>query len=238
MNLLEMRKLFRQLSGRFDLVNDDLSDNGCDFFINQGSKFLDRMDTHQKSYATKFSRISAGEIGTTFTRCRAIKEVWAASEGVGRWQLTKEGLQDLTASYLSSLPAEMNSGTPLYYAPCITRSVPPGETLSSFEEFLGYLEVSNNETNAILLNVPTSTDLTLIIHGLFYSPKLTAESDKNYWSEVHPMLLYMSAMRQVEISNRSTQGVDDWTKAILAEITQIGKDLVEEMIAEADQMEG
>jgi len=41
MNLLEIRKQFRTTSGRYDLVNDDYSDNGANHFINEGVKWLD-----------------------------------------------------------------------------------------------------------------------------------------------------------------------------------------------------
>ena len=238
MNLLQIRKMFMELSGRFDLVNEDYSNSGVDIFINEGRKFLDRMDETQKSWATKFSPILTDALYVTFPYCRAIKEVWAASATTGRWQLEKKDLQDLLEGYLKTLPAEMETGVPLYYSPCITRSIPPGIVLNNFEEFLGYVEVTSSDYNAILINVPTSEDLTLIIHGLFYSPELVEDSDVNYWSEVHPLLLYMSTMRQIEIVNRSTQGVNDWTNSITVEMKQLGMDLVEELIAEVDQMEG
>lgn len=41
MNLREIRKLFLDMSGRYDLVNEDLSDNGANYYINEGSKWLD-----------------------------------------------------------------------------------------------------------------------------------------------------------------------------------------------------
>jgi hypothetical protein len=52
------------------------------------------------------------------------------------------------------------------------------------------------------------------------------------------MLLYMAAMRQIEITNRNTQGVRDWEASIGADVKTLGFDLVEENIAEANQMEG
>jgi hypothetical protein len=88
------------------------------------------------------------------------------------------------------------------------------------------------------LSVPVSEKTTIDIRGLFYSMELEDDTDKNYWSEVHPMLLYMSAMRQIEVTNRNTQGVNDWTASIMTEMQQLGMDLVEELIAEVDQMEG
>ena len=239
MDLLQMRIKFRDLSGRYDLVNDDYSDNGADFFINEGRKFLDRLDETQKSWAVRLCPILADAAYVTFPYCRAIKEVWAASATEGRWQLEKKNLQDLMESYLKTLPAEMGSGTPLYFSPCITRATYPDDLIpASFESLIGYVEVANSNYNAILINVPTSEDLTLIISGLFYSPELILDTDTNYWSEANPMLLYMSTMRQIEIVNRSTQGVNDWTNSITAEMKQLGMDLVEEMVAEVSEMEG
>ena len=232
-----MRTKFRDLSGRYDLVSDDYSDNGADFFINEGRKFLDRLDETQKSWAVRLCPLLTNAIYVTFPYCRAIKEVWAASPTNSRWQLEKKDLQDLMSGYLMTNPAEMESGTPLYYSPCITRSVPPGAIVETFESLMGYIEVANSNYNAVLLSVPSSEDITLIINGLFYSSELLLDEDTNYWSEVHPMLLYMSTMRQIEITNRSTQGVTDWTNAILAEMKQLGMDLVEELISEVSQIE-
>ena len=238
MDLLAFRKLFSSLSGRFDLVNEDYSNNGVDIFINEGSKFLDRLDETQKSWATKFADLALSESYVTFPYCRAIKEVWAASATEGRWQLEKKDLQDLMDGYLMTLPAEMSTGVPLYYSPCVTRSVPMKDTIASFESLMGYVEVSDSNYNAILVNVPTSEAITLLISGLFYSPKLVEDADVNFWSDAHPLLLYMSTMRQIEVINRSTQGVNDWTNSIMVEMKQLGMDLVEEIIAEVDQMDG
>ena len=129
MNLLQIRKKFLDLSGRYDLVNDDYSDNGANFFINEGRKFLDRMDETQKSWAVRFVTVPINTIYATFQYCRAIKGVWAVSAVEGRWQLEKKSLQDLMEGYLQTLPASMTSGTPLYYSPCVTRSVPMKDTL-------------------------------------------------------------------------------------------------------------
>jgi len=238
MNLLAFRKMFVELSGRFDLVNDDYSDSGLQVFIDEGSKFLDRLDETQKSWGTRFADLALAGSFVTFPYCRAIKEVWAASASKGRWQLEKHDLQDLMEGYLKTLPAEMDTGVPLYYSPAVTRSVPAKDTIASFESLMGYVEVADGNYNAILINVPTSEAITVIITGLFYTPLMSEDSDANYWTEVHPLLLYMSTMRQIEVINRSTQGVTDWTTSIALEMKQLGMDLVEEIIAEVDQMEG
>ena len=240
MNLLQLRTKFRSLSGRFDLVNSDFSDNGADFFINEGRKYLDRLDETQKSWASCFRFVEIGHFSVSFPYCRAIKEVWAATISA-RWQLEKKSLQDLTAGYLTGLPSSRNTGSPLYYAPCIVRYIPENAEAGDIEAFAGFTDVeagNYHEYNSVLLSVPADEQIMLDIRGLFYSMELIEDTDKNYWSEVHPMLLYMSAMRQIEVSNRNSQGVKDWTSSIRDEVSQLGMDLVEELIAEVDQMEG
>jgi hypothetical protein len=240
MNLLQLRTKFRDISGRFDLVNDDYSDNGADFFINEGRKFLDRLDETQKSWGTCFRFMEIGKYSVHFPYCRAVKEVWIGNT-TERWQLEKQNLQDLIAGYLTGIPSSRTSGTPAYYSPCITRYIPENATADTFESFIGYVEIPSgnaHEYNAILVNVPTSERLVVEIKGLFYSAELVNDTDTNYWSSVHPLLLISATMRQIEVINRNTQGVNDWSAAIGTEMQQIGFDLVEELIAEVSEMEG
>jgi len=68
MNLLQLRTKFRSLSGRFDLVNADFTDNGADFFINEGRKYLDRLDETQKSWASCFRFVEVGQ----FAGCKGV----------------------------------------------------------------------------------------------------------------------------------------------------------------------
>jgi hypothetical protein len=241
MNLLQTRKKFRDLSGRHDLVNEDGSDRGADFFINEGRKFLDRLDETQKSWASYFVLVDIGDFIIRFPYCRAIKEVWIATVSDGRWQLEKKSLQDLTEGYLTGLLASRTNGTPLYYAPGITRYIPENTTIADMGSLNDFVEVPSDnayEYNCILLNVPTDQQLMVNVRGLFYSAELINDSDKNYWSEAHPMLLYMSAMRQMEVVQRNPSGVTNWTNSILVELQQLGKDLVDEVISEVSEMEG
>jgi hypothetical protein len=228
LNLLEFRLLFRRLSGRYDLVNEDGSDNGVDFFINEGSKYLDRINETQKSWASYFKVIQPGEFSTSIPYCRAVKEVWATTS-IGRWKLEKKPLQEIMKGYLIPL---RNSGKPLFYSPFFTRRLPEDILISGIEAF------NTREYNAIILNIPTDEQLMLDIRGLFYSKHLTENVDENYWMISHPMLLYMSTMRQIEITQRNTQGVNDWDNAIRVEMQQLEFDLIDEQIADVNQMEG
>jgi|WetSurMetagenome_2_1015567.scaffolds.fasta_scaffold483570_1 hypothetical protein len=50
MNLLQIREQFRNISGRYDLVNDNLTDNGANLFINEGSTWLDSKSDKRMLY--------------------------------------------------------------------------------------------------------------------------------------------------------------------------------------------
>lgn len=240
MNLLQVRQQFRILSGRYDLVDDLGADLGANFFINEGRKFLDRMDETKNSFGSRYKLLSVGQFSTSVEQCRAIQEVWIATSS-GRWQLEKKDLQDLMTGYLSGYPSSRAQGTPLYYAPCITRYIPENATFNNFGAFIGFVENpagNSHDYNSILLNVPVNLASMLDVRGLYYSMELVNDTDKNYWSECHPSLLIASAMRYIEVFNRNTQGVNDWNNAISTDIKQLGMDFVEQQIAEVAEMEG
>lgn len=240
MNLLQMRTLFLRLSGRTDLVNQDFTDNGANFYLNEGRKFLDRLDETQKSWASMYRFVEIGGFTAVFPFCRAIKEVWASTT-TARWQLEKKNLQDMIAGYLAGTPSSRSVGTPLFYSPIITRYIPEDAIVTDIEAFVGFVEIPSGNAsafNGIILNVPVSEKTGLDIRGLFYSMELTEDTDENYWSAVHPQLLYMAAMRYAEINNRNTQGKQDWERSILDDMKQLGMDLVEEIISEVTQIKG
>ncbi len=238
MNLLQVRTKFRELSGRFDLVNADYSDNGADFFINEGRKVLDRLDETQKSWASAFRFIEIGGFAVHFQHCRAIKEVWMSTT-TARWQLEKMRLQEMIAEYLTGMPSSRDVGSPLYYSPNITRISPQDAIPSDIEGFIGFIDVSAGNAhgyNTILVNVPVEEKVMVEIKGLFYSMELVNDTDENFWSSQHPLLLYFAAMYCIEITNRNTQGANDWMGQILVFMKQLGMDLVEEVIAEVTQI--
>ena len=241
MSLLEVRKKFRDLSGRFELVNKDGSSNGADFYINAGQRYLNRKGTTQKSYASSFKFIQIDNYAASFPFCRAIKEVWAATT-TAKWQLEKKDLADMIAGYFTTLPSDIDSGTAAYYSPAVTRTSP--ETyktdLASFEAYIGYVDIMSAEHfayNTILIAPPTEEKLLIEVKGLFYDDQLTSDTDKSIWTEVHPDILVMAAIRMLEVYNRNTQGVNDWDSAIRESMHGIELDLVEEEIAEVTQIE-
>lgn len=242
MTLLEVRTQFVKTTGRYDLVVNatDYVDNGADFYINAGQNFLDRLESHKKSYSRVFETVTSGQWYKLFQLCRAIKEVWISNSDGEKWQLTKTDFDVLRAAYAED-PADIDNGDPLYYSPIFIRRTPETADTVTIDYFgaTEYTESNDHfEYNGLVFLPPADGTYTLEIHGLFYHPKLSADADENYWTEVNPIVLVMAASRAVEVMYRNTEGVNDWTKAINAELFGLGQDLVEEDIASADQMEG
>lgn len=240
MNLLQLRQQFRSISGRHDLVDAVGADTGADFYINEGRKFLDQLDETQKSWASCFRFLEVGFWAVQFPQCRAIKEVWAATT-TAHWQLEKESLQDLLTTYMTTVPSSIDPGDSLYYSPAVNRYIPEDATADEFDAFIGYTDIiagSGYDYNAVIVMPPPDEKLLIEIKGLFWSMELVRDTDQNYWSASHPMLLIMATMRQIEIINRNTQGVRDWEISIRTAMAGLGMDLVEELVAEADEMEG
>jgi hypothetical protein len=240
MNLVEIRQKFREISGRYDLVNDDFSDNGADFFINEGSRWLDKAVETTKSWASYMEIINAGDWYVQFSQSRAIKEVWISTIE-GKWQLEKIRLQDLIASFFTANPSNWINGTPVYYSPILTRTIP--ETLdpldiAAFSAFVGLIQVTSHDYNAIILSSPVDQDTLVEVIGLFYSQTMSDDTDTNFWATVHPLLLIQAAIRQTYIVSGNKPMLDIIDRGLDGDLTRLGYDLTEQIIAEIDQMEG
>lgn len=242
MSLVEVREQLVKISGRYDLVVDttDWADNGADFYINAGQLWLDRRETIKKSYSRVFEEITEGEWYVLFQLCRAIKEVWISNSDGEKWKLTKIGFDVLRAAYAED-PADIDNGDPLYYAPINIRRTPETGGAVTIDYFgaTEYTEaVDHFEYNGLVFLPPADGTYRIEVNGLFYQPKLTADDDENYWSEVHPLVLVMAACRALEVVNRNTAGVKDWENSVDSELFGLGLDLVEEEAAETDQPMG
>ena len=241
MNLLEVRTQARKESGRYDLINEDGTDNGFDFHLQQGQKWLDRKILHQKSAGRVFRLLEVGEYFVSFPLCRAIKEVWVAT-ATARTQLEKMTIQDFRVAYPNQW-GDVGTGTPLYYTPAFLRAVPETESVASanFDAIVGYTDImvgKNYEYNGVLLAPRVDQQFHVEVWGYFYTEKLESDTDENYWSVEHPDILIMGALRQLEVFNRNTQGRVDWEGAIDQMLFDIDKDMVEEETSEIDAMEG
>lgn len=236
MNLFDLRRIFRSLSGRYDLVDDDTT-GIVEFLINEACRNLDRLTEHQKTWGVHFVQAAIDDFKVSIPYARSIKEVWVG-DGTNRWQLEKKPIQDIIYEYLSSAPT---SGDSTYYSPAITRRIPEFVDISAFSAYMNFMDTStdlDHNHNAIVFTPPTDIALLVEVRGFFYSAQLADDEDVNYWSVVHPMTLLKAALRELEVFNQNQGKVKLWDDALALEVLNINKDLTEEIISEVDQMEG
>jgi hypothetical protein len=239
MNLLEIRTMAAKKSGRHDLVNPtDYSDNGMDFHITAGQKYLDKLVTIPDSQANIFFAPVAGEYSITIDKsCRAIYEVWA-NDDENRWPLIKQNLA--TFKYLYDQPvSSITAGAPCEYTLMDMRSISPDDQ-SSLAEFLSTTaaEGSGFGYRGIVFGPQFDATYVIEVTGLFSQILLSSDSDSNFWSFNYPHLLLMATLRSIDIFNHSAKSVRDWAASILIETQEFDFDVVEEESYDADQMEG
>jgi hypothetical protein len=215
-NLSEIRDLFVKRSGRYDLITEDGQDNGANFFIQSGSRFLDRRSNVRQAQMGA-SVHSVGKDGLfRLPDCWLIQEVLVSfSDG---WH----PLRKLSARHTPHV-LFARSGRPIFYIPKVIRYAPAMEHLpatlvmapaSSFDH-------QDMASNSMLVEVlPHPTEPTPVeVRGNFYTAPLVHDEDVNTWSESFPDTLIKAALYQLEIFYRNTEGANDWLVSIQLDLT-------------------
>lgn len=245
MTLLEIRRKFVELSGKYNLVTDTTSwaDNGADFFINAGQRWLDRKMDDKHSVQRFFKKVEAGAIGVSFEWCRTILQVWVqdATEGE-RWLLEKKSPTWVREEYKDILD-DLDQGSPLYYYPAYLNIYPHNPVLSNWQFYLGFADfapMSPDDTvyDGIIFMPPADQEYSIEVWGHFYTPQLTSNTQSSYWTVRFPEILLMSALRMSEVFRRNTEGVKDWEYAIKEQLMDMDKDAADEDATDSVEMEG
>lgn len=225
MNLLEIRKQFIKLSGRYDLVKDreEYKDNGADFFIKAGQKFLDTLLDTPNSSAVYPIDITAGDYLLTVPEARAVEAVRIENSSDGVAYLTKKNIKWLREEYGSETTiADSDKDTPKYY---------------SFITFRDFKQSDEERISKGVIILPrTDKAYTVYVEGKFYSRELKNEKAVNWWSEVYPHSLVQAGLFMLERFYRNREGMADHLTAIQQDVQGIDNDVVEQMIADIDQM--
>ena len=239
MNLKEIRKLFRDMSGRNDLVNGDLSNNGADFYINEAIRWLDRRIDIARAGGTVNYFVPARNWVSQFPLARAIRQVLVNDEplcmhtpGLLMREIHRVGgelmnaMPTMCAVLASRADEQINSGYAI--------------TPTDYREFFKNLAVVSDtpdEVNTLILNTRVPEPGAMIsILGLFYQTPLIDDNDTNYWSRSHPMILVNSAIRQTYVTSGNKAMLDIFNDAIDKDIMAFGLDRVEETIFGSGQM--
>ncbi len=238
-----VRQKFVELSGRYDLVIPTTwEDNGADFFINAGQKFLDRMLDSGKTIARYPVIVTAGTFIVKSVGIRAIQEVWCANAD-GKTQLNLNTLQQIRTEYSEEF-SSVDQGQPEYYAPAVLRPYP--DTLASatgmynVSDLLLYNATAPSQHfsyNGIVIMPPADGTYTIEILGLFYSPTLSATVNAgiwtqtmSFWTEIHPDVLIEAAIYKLHTLYNNTGAAADYKVSVIEDMMGIDHDAAQEDI--------
>jgi hypothetical protein len=237
MDLGELREKFIQFSGRDDLINSDNSDNGADYLINAGQRFLDRRIDFRKSSGVVFKSLAIDSWYLNLELCRSVEKVWVV-DTEERWQLEKKELSWLYTNY-DSLISGTDSGAMKYWSIANLRGINV-ERMDSLGTFFNHTlsQGVSEELTGIVVLPPTDVALVLEVWGKFYSPPLKEDGDTSWWTQEADDILLMAALYKMEVFYRNTEGAKDWLNGIDLDLSDIDKDQVHEDNASKDQLEG
>lgn len=241
MNLLDIRKKFVQLSGRYDMVVDttDWANDGADFYIQVGQKLIEKMVEVPLNVASMYVPLEAGDYKVSWEyHTRAIHEVWVETSE-GRYRAEKFDLDEIKEVYKSKM-SETDETHDFGYSIADLRAL----SIVDMDDFGEYLEnvepvgIDVNQAKGIILVPPVTCAATVQIKGVFHQFVLTEDDDENFWTLEAPDLLLRAALYELETFSRGTENAKNWLSAIQTDALLLDKDLVEEYSYKITQMKG
>lgn len=239
MALLDVRKKFVETSGRYDLVGPNFEDAGADWFIRQAQRWLDRSFDAEQHIARLFRRLSPGQTYLTFRNARVLKRLFVYDSEKARiplMRLTAEQVYEVFGKAATAVEPSM----PRYWAPGDHR-MPERERAEDIQvasEFVHVIAGNTESINSITFLPPADREYAIELWGAFYSPDLTENTSKSYWTEQHESLLVLTSLMQLEKFYRNSDGVRDAMAGVMDEVAQLDMDRVAQQIIDIDQMEG
>lgn len=233
MNLGDLRTIFRETSGRYDLT-----DSLANFYIVSGQSHLDReLDIHnfEKFY---LKTIIADDYYIAFPNCRTVRNAWIVNSDGFKYPLERLDFDVLRQKYQSPHSTD-SKAIPAYWALAKVKTSPSATNMEITdvvdEDVFNNLIADNIDTladdqtilDAIALFPVSDGTYSMEVEGSFYSESLVNDEDESIWSNRYPEILIMGAMYWIEVYNRNSEGRNDWEAAIKAELQKIEYDSVD-----------
>lgn len=241
MTLLDIRKRFVQISGRYDLVIDavDYADNGADAYINDGLRWLDRRLDMPETQAKLYFPLAVGEYAITFQHsCRYITEVWV-NDDESRFELTKYTLRELKTLY-PSLASATTQDTPMAFAIAELRALETTErdSLGTFINKTWAEDDTKYDYRGIIIVPPADKSYIVEIAGMFKNVALSLDADENFWTQEEPDILTRAALYKLEAFSRGTENAKNWLSALQDDIIRLDQDVAAEEAYGINQLRG
>lgn len=226
MTLSEIRKQFIEQSGRYDLgiqqEDGSFLDNGADYYINSGLRYLDGAIDLPKSYQIKEIILPANTSILTINNLLKVIKVYYQTEK-GSWY-------PLTYIYKH------------HFLELYPNALDNNETVSlnnSLESYTIINAIDNTSLFAgltIIFNCKLDSDINIRIEYSTIST-LKSDTDYTYFSVNYPELVVYAACYQLEAGYRNSEGMKDWLNAMQPILSSIDnhtilQDIVDEITME------
>jgi len=217
-NLREIREKFVEMTGRYDLVLDASTypDNGANFWINAGQKWLDRQLDFSEAKAELTVSLSTGDFEAEVPGVRAVKSVGVKKDSDTFVYLEKRGYRDLRR--YSRVADTSDREVPRYYAIGLDAST------------------ERDGVRELLIWPPADKAYDLEVEGLFATPHLEEDTDTSFWTLEFPEVLIKAAAFRAEPMFRNSTGENDFFRSLQRDVEMIDFDQVEEETTDVDQM--
>jgi len=241
MTRLEIVTNLVRLSGHNELVADaasnDYTDNGANYFVNAGQRWLDRQFEYKKAKTWLYKSLATGEYLVTFSKARYVSQVWAALSDGTRRQLEHRTETQYRSTYSDSL--DVDSGAPLVWAPATVSLAPEhGEDDAADFATAGLLDYANIQfgdsylVDAITVGPPVEATTTIQVLARWYSMDLADNADVSFWSVNEPNMLIRAARMVMEQElHRNKDGADAFKEDLLLDLVKLYHALVAEEVA-------
>ena len=245
MPLLSVRDEFIRKSGRYELGTITAgstagTDDGADWYINAGQRFLDRRIPLDALRARRLFTLEVDEYLKIFRQAKTIENVWIIESDGSLTELDRMPLATIR-NYYGETVSVMDSGTPMYWSPASVRLDPDSrinEVEHTIDSMTDFVLGVDNVANGIVVSPPTDTEVTLDILGRFFSPELLKNGDSSIWTESYPDLLVMASLYKLEVFHRNTEGAKDWLLAMDLDLSEIDMSDVMFNAEHINQMKG
>lgn len=249
--LADIRQRFIKASRRYDLItNGDLTnnvDNGANWWINEGQRYLDRRVPTTKSSRRHMVSLAADSYNVELQRVIAIERLTFMNAADGRSDITANVFTpaDFRREY-GALITDWSTGTPLAWTANVIGLSPDHKAKTSgdytTDGVVDFDDVKFGDHywySGILFYPKTDATYTCEIVARFYEEDLVLDTDKSFWTVKHPNLSVIAGCYCLERTMKSQAGMRTWLEAMEPEISDIDRELVEfEMSGSSIELEG
>lgn len=226
MTLKEVREQFILKSGRYDLINEDGSDSGANFFIQAGQRFLDKEGDFGSGRVGSY-RTTLEDGASTFLipNCWSLLALYKSTgEGTDEcWELL-ERVHSLECDRCRLAYGTYYTLLPIHSYPSLKDSLTSDVNIPASSLAISATSYIEDVTGLRVQLKPAIQERTQInAVGHFFSSPLTSDSSSSYWSTLYPETLLKAAMYELEVFYRNTEGAKDWLEAVQVDLSRLAQ---------------